>query len=115
MVQPAKNRMRNNISEPSSHLTIQLDNITPTGPSNGKFFILAIRGLAGGFVHETVNKGGVRVLRCSQSTEEGARCLETPEWIFDRAACCGMVHGELASREPGGALQAWRRSTGLKH
>ena len=46
------------------------------------------------FVHETVNKGGVLVLRCSQSSEEGARCLETPEWIFDRATCCGMVRGD---------------------
>ena len=34
------------------------------------------------------------VLRCSQSSEEGARCLETPEWMFDRAVCCGMVHGD---------------------
>ena len=28
-------------------LIVQLDNITPTGPRNGKFFILGIRGLAG--------------------------------------------------------------------
>jgi hypothetical protein len=46
------------------------------------------------FVHETTKRGGAGVLRCSQSSEEGARCLETPEWMFDRAACCGMVRGE---------------------
>ena len=52
MVQPAKDRMRNNVSGPldwarvgrvlpernvSSHVIIQLDNITPTGPRNEKF------------------------------------------------------------------------------
>jgi site-specific DNA recombinase len=31
------------------------------------------------------------VLRCSPSSEEGARCLETPEWMFDRVVCCGMI------------------------
>ena len=46
------------------------------------------------FVHETMKRGGAGVLRCSQSSEEGARCLETPEWMFDRAACCGMVRGD---------------------
>jgi hypothetical protein len=30
-----------------SHFIVQLDNITPTGPRNGKFFIPGIRGLAG--------------------------------------------------------------------
>jgi hypothetical protein len=30
-----------------SDLIVQLDNITPTGPRNGKFFIPGIRGLAG--------------------------------------------------------------------
>jgi succinate dehydrogenase/fumarate reductase-like Fe-S protein len=58
------------------------------------------------FVHETVNKGGVRVLRCSQSSEEGARCLETPEWIFDRAACCGMVRGNCVPACPKGLSPA---------
>jgi hypothetical protein len=46
------------------------------------------------FVHETTKRGGAGALRCSQSSEEGARCLETPEWMFDRAACCGMVRGD---------------------
>jgi hypothetical protein len=46
------------------------------------------------FVHETMKRGGAGVLRCSQSSEEGARCLETPEWMFDRAVCCGMVRGD---------------------
>jgi hypothetical protein len=46
------------------------------------------------FVHETMKRGGVGVLRCSQSGEEGARCLETPEWMFDRGVCCGMVRGD---------------------
>jgi hypothetical protein len=36
----------------------------------------------------------VGVLRCSPSSEEGARCLETPEWMFDRVVCCGMVRGD---------------------
>jgi len=30
-----------------ARLIVQLDNITPTGPRNGKFFIPGIRGLAG--------------------------------------------------------------------
>ena len=46
------------------------------------------------FVHGRVNRGGARVLRCAQSNEEGVRCLETPEWMFDRAACCGVVRGD---------------------
>jgi hypothetical protein len=29
-------------------LIVQLDNIKPIGPKSGKFFILGIRGLAGG-------------------------------------------------------------------
>jgi hypothetical protein len=32
-----------------ARLIVQLDNITPTGPRNGKFFIPGIRGLAGRF------------------------------------------------------------------
>jgi len=43
------------------------------------------------FVHGRVNRGGARVLRCAQLNEEGVRCLETPEWMFDRAACCGVL------------------------
>jgi hypothetical protein len=31
----------------AAFLIVQLDNITPTGPRNGKFFIPGIRGLAG--------------------------------------------------------------------
>ncbi len=46
------------------------------------------------FVHERMKRGGAGVLRCSQSSEDGVRCLETPEWMFDRAACCGMVRGD---------------------
>jgi hypothetical protein len=46
------------------------------------------------FVHGRVNRGGARVLRCAQLNEEGVRCLETPEWMFDRAACCGVVRGD---------------------
>jgi hypothetical protein len=46
------------------------------------------------FVHETIKRGGLGVLRCSPSSEEGARCLETPEWMFDRVVCCGMVRGD---------------------
>jgi hypothetical protein len=46
------------------------------------------------FVHETIKRGGVGVLRCSPSSEEGARCLATPEWMSDRVVCCGMVRGD---------------------
>ena len=55
------------------------------------------------FVHETMKRGGAGVLRCSQSSEEGARCLEMPEWMFDRAACCGMVRAD-SPRVSGAAL-----------
>ena len=46
------------------------------------------------FVHGRMKRGDTCVLRCSQSSEEGTRCLHTPEWMFDRAACCGMVGGD---------------------
>ena len=62
VVQPTDKRMRRNVSGALNRsgyrgifvqgtmgprLIVQLDNITPTGPRNGKFFILGIRGLAG--------------------------------------------------------------------
>src|SRR6516162_9119750 len=46
------------------------------------------------FVDRRMKRGDTCVLRCSQSSEEGTRCLHTPEWMFDRAACCGMVGGD---------------------
>jgi len=61
VVQSTDERMRGNTSDPlnrsgyrgilvqgtmCARLVVQLDNITPTGPRNGKFFIPGIRGLA---------------------------------------------------------------------
>src|SRR2546421_12556161 len=57
------------------------------------------------FVHEIVNRGGVRLLRCCQSSEQGARCLQIPEWMFDRVVCCGMVRGD-SPRVSGAALDS---------
>ena len=64
MVQSAEDRLRNDLPEPLNraragcvlakrkvgpHLIIELDNITPTGPRNEKFFISGIHGLVGAF------------------------------------------------------------------
>jgi hypothetical protein len=68
----------------NTHRTEEREVVYPWHP----WFGLAV------FVHETMKRDGAGVLRCSQSSEDGVRCLEMPEWMFDRAACCGMVRGE---------------------
>jgi hypothetical protein len=39
-------------------------------------------------------KGGVRIFRCAETAQGVARCVEVPEWMFDRATCCGMAYAE---------------------
>jgi hypothetical protein len=46
------------------------------------------------FVHEVIFKGGIRIFRCAETAQKAARCVEVPEWMFDRATCCGMVYAE---------------------
>jgi len=46
------------------------------------------------FVHEMTFKGGVRIFRCAETAQGVARCVEVPEWMFDRATCCGMAYAE---------------------
>ena len=46
------------------------------------------------FVHEVTFKGGVRIFRCAETAQGVARCVEVPEWMFDRATCCGMAYAE---------------------
>src|SRR5260370_32098996 len=46
------------------------------------------------FVHEITFKGGVRIFRCAETAQGVARCVEVPEWMFDRATCCGMAYAE---------------------
>src|SRR5262247_4130359 len=46
------------------------------------------------FVHEVSFKGGVRIFRCAETAQGVARCVEVPEWMFDRATCCGMAYAE---------------------
>ena len=46
------------------------------------------------FVHDVVDRGSARVFRCAETAREAERCLEVPEWMFERAACCGMAQAE---------------------
>ena len=39
------------------------------------------------FVHQTIDKAGDVVFRCTLSGSDAARWLEIPAWMFDRAAC----------------------------
>ena len=38
-------------------------------------------------IHETIDKAGGAVFRCTLSGAEADRWLEVPAWMFDRAAC----------------------------
>ena len=46
------------------------------------------------FVHEVVTRGSARAFRCAETAQAEARCLEVPEWMFDRTACCGVARAE---------------------
>src|SRR5665213_9159 len=46
------------------------------------------------FVYEVVTRGSARAFRCAETAQIEARCLEVPEWMFDRTACCGVKHAE---------------------
>jgi len=46
------------------------------------------------FVHEVLVRGNGRVFRCSETVQAAARRLAIPEWMFERAACCGMARAE---------------------
>jgi len=50
------------------------------------------------FVHEVVTRASVRVFRCTGPAQETARCHEVPEWMFDRAACCGVAQAGSRGR-----------------
>jgi len=39
-------------------------------------------------VHDVIVKEERRILRCGLTPEAVRRCLEVPDWMFDRAACC---------------------------
>jgi len=39
------------------------------------------------YIHEVVERGGERILRCDLSEKQTARCMHIPAWMFDRAAC----------------------------
>jgi hypothetical protein len=41
-----------------------------------------------------VARGSVRVFRCAETAQIAARCLEVPEWMFDRSACCGVTQAD---------------------
>ena len=46
------------------------------------------------FVHEVTVKGHVRIFRCAATPDSAGRRLEIPDWMFERAACCGLRHAE---------------------
>src|SRR5262249_54091964 len=46
------------------------------------------------WVHEILVRGDTRLFRCSETTEVTDRRLAIPEWMFERAACCGMARAE---------------------
>jgi hypothetical protein len=46
------------------------------------------------FVHDVMTRGSTRTFRCAETADGAARCLEIPEWMFDRVACCGLAQAE---------------------
>jgi hypothetical protein len=46
------------------------------------------------FVHDVMTRGRTRTFRCAETADGAARCLEIPEWMFDRVACCGLAQAE---------------------
>ena len=46
------------------------------------------------FVHDVMTRGSRRTFRCAETADGAARCLEIPEWMFDRVACCGLAQAE---------------------
>src|SRR5215831_16466475 len=41
-----------------------------------------------------MRRGSTRTFRCAETADGAARCLEIPEWMFDRVACCGLTQAE---------------------
>src|SRR5262249_16369969 len=41
-----------------------------------------------------MTRGSTRTFRCAETADGAARCLEIPEWMFDRVACCGLAQAE---------------------
>lgn len=39
------------------------------------------------YIHDVIERGGERILRCDLSEKPTARCMHIPAWMFDRAAC----------------------------
>src|SRR5947208_304756 len=75
-----------------TQIVVQLDNITPTGPKNGKFFILGIHSLACGSSCTRWWREEARgYFGAQRPCRPSARCLEVPEWMLERAACCGLT------------------------
>src|SRR2546429_5384317 len=46
------------------------------------------------FVHKILIRGNTRIFRCSETVQATDRRLEVPEWMFERAGCCGMARAE---------------------
>src|SRR5882757_1515540 len=69
---------------------VQLDNMTPTGPSLANFSTRGIRGRAKVFIHNAVDKNQQTTLRCSLEPIVNARLIEIPQWMFDAASLCGV-------------------------
>jgi hypothetical protein len=61
------------------------------------------------FVHEVAARGSVRVFRCAETAQIPTRCLEVPEWMFDRSACCGVTQVD-SPRVDRAALEIWAAS-----
>ena len=68
----------------NAHITEQRDLLYPWHPWSGRRV----------FVHETIDKGGVDVYRCSLSGLAADRWLEVPVWMFERAASANWRIGD---------------------
>src|SRR5262249_61484067 len=41
-----------------------------------------------------MTRGSTRTFRCAETADRAACCLEIPEWMLDRVACCGLAQAE---------------------
>ena len=57
------------------------------------------------YLHTIVERDDVRAFGCATDSQQTARCLSVPAWMFDRAACARMFRGEAPRAELAALVQ----------
>jgi hypothetical protein len=51
------------------------------------------------YVHAVFEHADARIFACAIDSQQTARCLNVPAWMFDRAACVRMLRAETPQVE----------------